>query len=88
MMEVRNKHNAVVGYCAPVATGVRYVQGHKPPRLPDVTRGMMWFPIQRRAFKVGERCEVGEWGVVRCWAVVELREGDDPTWLPGWRPVS
>jgi hypothetical protein len=85
-MEVRDQRDLVVGHCADAPEGARFVMGHKP--LPKPRWDSPMIPrIERHAFKVGMRAQVGNFGVVQHWPVVELREGEDPAWLPGWRPL-
>lgn len=85
-MEVRNQLNQVVGHCRDAPEHTKHVMGHKPPPEPTWD-GPMIVKIERHAFTVGTRCRRGEWGHVRCWPVIELKDGEDPSWLPGWKPA-
>jgi len=85
-MEVRDQRDQVVGTCRDAPEGTKLVLGHKPP--PEATLdGPMIVKIERHAFTVGMRCQRGEWGRVDCWQVIELKGGEDPSWLPAWRPA-
>jgi hypothetical protein len=85
-MEVRDKHDRVVGHCAEVPEHTRYIMGVKPPPAPTCDSPML-VELERHAFRIGMRCQRGTWSDIECWPVVELRDGEDPSWLPGWTPA-
>lgn len=80
-MEVRDAAGVVIGHCrvSQDVLGVAVV-GHEPARAVDVRTGS---PIGRRdEFRLRDWVDGGRW-----WRVVEVAEGQDPSWLPGWVPA-